>query len=739
MRKREIQATIFFIFINIFLIGLSSAGDSLYIQQGIDNAEGGLFQVPAGTYYIDKGINVKEGVTIKGTVSESGELLTHFILDPSLKLGEQEPVFKILKGHNDISYIHWHGNSEDRPTVPYWRGHRGDQPPMKTGQGYDNFIGGQHFENVSVHDNIFEDNLGDFFRPTNSKYIKFYNNKGYMCGHDAFYAIRCEYVLCYNNYIEPRVNSAVRFMDVSHGAVYGNVINFNRDSAGGRLSAGPALQFQNDNGDMKDIEIYGNYVYNSWGPDIWLVGKTKNTEQEIHIHHNVFMNGGGNHGIYWVGGIIASGFDGALIENNVWDGAHLASISFWAYSKSWALPATAKIQNNIFTNSQPGGKSPSGGWGINNEIPAQTVISEYNTYFNNAAGNTRGCSVSSTDLFVDPKKENVPCGISWDGSKWVIPNMPAPDLGEIEDLYDDLPDITPEEEREFEFNSLFDILDFEFFDTGHTQQTEDQVTIKIEERNKGKIRGGIVIAGFGDVVYKNDIPYIPDNDSVIVKAIAIPSPVYSFSGIRGIEKQIDKGIEDGEAYAKMTVTMRYIVKVKNPEGGEKVKKVKKTTAVFEAEPVPAPALLPRPGKIFFKIDQYIGGVNNYTTVTPITASEGLQRIEYEYDGKKVKHVFEVGERSKNDRGIIHTNITEVDYWDGDLDNLGEGLYIEGEDFDQDKLKIRAYTIYEEVPTETDFELHEYTAQRLLSFDNIITLLKIVVVLFAIYQLLKMLF
>ena len=302
--------------------------------------------------------------------------------------------------------------------------------------------------------------------------------------------------------------------------------------------------------------------------------------------------------------------------------------------------------------------------------------------------------------------------------------------------FDNQPSVEMSEEV---FGGLLKILDIDFVHTARNNQTEDSIKIPVEERDKGKIRGGITIAGFADVVYKEGVPYIPDNESVLVKAIAMPSPANTFfnAGVHGIEKQIEKGIENGEAYAKMTVTMHYTVSSKNSKG-EKVKKLKTTKEVFEAKRVPAPMVLPRPDKVNFRIDQHIG-IKNYTTVAPYpSVPEGLQRVEYEYNGKTVKNVLEVGERIRGDNGIIHTNITEVNYWDGDLDHFGDGLYIEGE-FDQDKLKIRAYTIYEEIPTESEYFLHEYKAQRLLSFENIIVILKICLTLFALYQLLKIVF
>jgi hypothetical protein len=313
----------------------------------------------------------------------------------------------------------------------------------------------------------------------------------------------------------------------------------------------------------------------------------------------------------------------------------------------------------------------------------------------------------------------------------ILETMGIP-VGDIS--FDNQPTIEQSEEV---FGGLLKILDIDFVHDARNNQTEESLKIPVEERDQGKIRGGIIIAGFADVVYKNGVPYIPDNESVLVKSVAIPSPAYTFfnAGIHGIKPKIEKGIENGKAYEKMSVTMHYTVSSRNAKG-EKVTKTKSTQEVFEAKPVPAPVVLPRPGEANFIIDQYTGGVKNYTTVSPFPVDpEGLQRVEYEYDGKTVKHILEIGESITEDSGVIHTNITDVDYWEGDLDHFGDGIYI-NDTFDQDKLKIRAYTIYEEIPTKTDYKLHEYTAQRLLTFENIIQLLKICLALLALYQLSK---
>jgi len=295
------------------------------------------------------------------------------------------------------------------------------------------------------------------------------------------------------------------------------------------------------------------------------------------------------------------------------------------------------------------------------------------------------------------------------------------------------------EKSEEVFGGLLEILDIKFVDSARNNQTGDSLTIPVEEKEKSGIRAGIEIAGFGDVVYKNGVPYIPDNDSILVKTVSLQSPAYTL-GLNGdVKKEIKTEIRDGKAYATLKMTVKYTTESRNAKGA-KVRKHRTVTETFEAEPVPAPAVFPRPDKIKVRIDQYLGGVHNYTTISPYTMDlEGVQRIVYEYDGKELKHVFEVGEHITDDAGIIHTNITDVDYWDGDLEHSGDGLLLEGQDFDENKLKVLAYSIFEEIPTESDYMLHKYTAQRLLSYDTIILLIKVLLMLFVLYHLIKMVY
>jgi parallel beta-helix repeat protein len=105
-----------------------------------------------------------------------------------------------------------------------------------------------------------------------------------------------------------------------------------------------------------------------------------------------------------------------------------------------------------------------------------------------------------------------------------------------------------------------------FFDSGRTNQSAENIRMKIEERDNGKISAGVAIAGFKDVVYKDGVPYIPDSNSILVKSVAIPSPGFGFRVTGDLKKEIKTEIRDGKAYASLTITMNYFKESRNSKG-----------------------------------------------------------------------------------------------------------------------------------------------------------------------------
>jgi hypothetical protein len=269
---------------------------------------------------------------------------------------------------------------------------------------------------------------------------------------------------------------------------------------------------------MVDIEVCGNVITNSCGPGLWLVGKT-GAHDELWLHDNVFKGCSINDDLPWDGGIIASGYDNALIEKNVFDGSYRVGVCFFAVSSSWATSATATIQNNIFTNTKKGLHGGEGGAGIENSILPQIVNSNANIFWNNAEGNTKGRVSDVGSMEADPKTTATTSGFTWTEKGWQGPQINPKEMGDISvspdgnNSYKDLKPITEEEIQEFD--NIFDILKVEFLE----QAINSNLTPidEIEEDTKGVITGGVDIAGYNKMVKIDGEYYISSpNDAIII-------------------------------------------------------------------------------------------------------------------------------------------------------------------------------------------------------------------------------
>jgi len=244
------------------------------------------------------------------------------------------------------------------------------------------------------------------------------------------------------------------------------------------------------------------------------------------------------------------------------------------------------------------------------------------------------------------------------------------------------------------FSSIFDILNVKFTNTGRTGQTAEDIPYSIQETEQGRIAGGIKIIGFKDLIYVDGVPYIPDNNSVIVKYEAVKAPSFSWNntGVSKIDKDVNIINENGTMTATLTVEMDWY-KLSTDSAGATKKKHKTATATF-SDTVKAPMVLNRPHEL-------TGTLYEYPTYTVASVpSKGLTQIKYEYNGKTVNHIYLLGEQHQDDNGVTYTNFSNVNYWKGDLPHTGEFLYINGS-FDPEKLTVTAYTPYENFSV-TDF-------------------------------------
>lgn len=284
------------------------------------------------------------------------------------------------------------------------------------------------------------------------------------------------------------------------------------------------------------------------------------------------------------------------------------------------------------------------------------------------------------------------------------------------------------------FSSIFDILNVSFRDTGRTDQAAENIPYTVQETEQGMIAGGIKIIGFEDLITIEGIQYIPDENSTIVKYAAVRAPSFNFwgAGVSNIKETVNTRIENGTAYAKLTVILEYYTISVNHKTGKTTKNYHSTEAVF-TDSCQAPEVLERSRNATGQIIFYNNSFNPHTLV--YVPSMDFTKIVYEYAGNTSEHNLMIGERDTNKNGVQYTNFSTSDYWRGSLSYQGEALYIPGS-VDQDKLNITCYTPYESFQV-TKFERTEKAwKEEPFSYWVLPFVLKLGIILFFMWRLLK---
>lgn len=688
------------ILLSILLLSLlcfpASAGDEIEINEKLNENAGGTYTLPADTFTVSDQILIPPGTTLRGEVSDDGELLTKIMLADNVKLGEHEYIIEATGDNCKVLYLDCDGNGENQVNVPT------NEYGQQTGFGYQDFIGAEHQNNIEVAYCNFYNNLGDGLRATYCKGVKFHDNTASKGGHDVLYAIQSENVEVYNNYVEPRCNSAFRFLDVNTGQIYNNTVVFKRMIEGVRSTAGPAIQLQNDKGKMKNIEVCGNYIYDSWGPAFWIVGKTNDGNQEAWIHHNVIYRAGANPSIFWGAGVIASGYDNILLEHNVFDSSYRGGIVYYAYSPSWGTQAHSDIQKNIFVDAQPGASDKKGGYGIQNLISKQTVSSSENCYYGNPAGVTSGCEVSESDIFSNPRKNPSPCDIEWNGEEWIIPGVEPSKMGDAEGAYDDEDPITPEEEEEYEWSTYFlnGLMSMEFPENAVTQDTPESLEyfVKTEDlEEKGKIAGTVKIIGWNNLTRIDNEFYVSSYEDAIIYSRVVRNPTLNMwsGGISKTKKSYNLTVENGTAIETMTVeTYWYNLKMNHITGQREKSKLKMSTYTFKDSYYPAPKRLEQPKKVTGIVYQYYDSEGNPIKWDMKVHDTGLQSITYKIGKNETTHIFLVGVSNTTEDGVKFTDYSSLEHWEGARLNNGDWIIGQGE-YNPAQITVTAHGVYKD--------------------------------------------
>lgn len=465
-----------------------TGNDDNAINQAIEEAVSKNVPVvilPARKYIISNQIKVKEGITLQGETPVNGEWKSLLFLVDNAKFERQVPII-LMESNTELLYLWCDGNYKNQ-------GNAGSNNEGM-GNGFFNWVGSFYAENIEISSCKFDNNNNDLMRHRSAVNIQIHDNEFSRAGHEAIFLIQCENAEVYNNYIQLRDNCGVRLIGGWGIRIYNNLIDFQRyDVEGLFTTAAHAFQIQNDDGKMGDIEINNNRLTNSPVSAFWIVSKLVSNIDDLWIHHNVITNAGNGKG-WGNAGIISTGYDNVVIENNVFDGTKGPCIEYEGFGGAWENQARATIRNNVFVDSE--------GRCVENKISEQTGTIENNCAYNSQAGSVPGFS-SVGDYFTNPRTDQTLCEIKWDGTQWVIPGIVPKKLSDVEHIYKDVDPITDEEIDEFD--NIFDMLRADF----RTHAGENDTVILPEGVTDGPTESTGTVKQYGHGNSSYTLVYVP--------------------------------------------------------------------------------------------------------------------------------------------------------------------------------------------------------------------------------------
>jgi hypothetical protein len=276
------------------------------------------------------------------------------------------------------------------------------------GKGYGNAFGfgdmnnpvSTNVTNCYFHDMDLGYNSGDEIRIEGGSNIRIKNIKSAYGGHDVVHlnsvtnceVSDCEVSMSSNNFVRTRSSSTVSIHDnVCHGT---------------QIAYAPGIQVESitANRFSTGIQIYGNYIHDTFGPGIWLAGTIANN-RDVSIYNNLIVSCGrmpAANKISGVGGIIAEGFSNVRVLNNTIDSCYGYGMAFTNYQLTGPTGMTAYLKGNIITNTQKAFyPDKNSGTGIGNVSGHYTVTSTGNCLYGNDVANYYKVNASE-DLKEDP-------------------------------------------------------------------------------------------------------------------------------------------------------------------------------------------------------------------------------------------------------------------------------------------------------------------------------------------------
>lgn len=319
-----------------------------------------------------------------------------------------------------IHDVIFEGNRDNQGKVP-------KKNNKNWGLGYHNFIGLGTNKSIAFSNAVdcefynlaFNNSLGDGLRPEGATNIRTHDITGHRTGHDTVNYSAVNGGEVYNADLMLGVGSGVRMRSCKNIKIH----DCKLDNTAG-LTYGPGIQIQSTavNWVGSDIEIYNNYVHETYGPAVQVAGSVANNGL-VSIHNNLFLNCGqmpASTDRPINGGVAFDGFPVEIYNNTIVNCFGFGLVA-GAYDVGSNYSFSAKLYRNIITGTRkcysPNSQS---GTGIANFVGSRCTMdcSENNLY--NNLGTTYNVT-NSTGLAVDPRfvgsgdyhlQDSSPCRLS---------------------------------------------------------------------------------------------------------------------------------------------------------------------------------------------------------------------------------------------------------------------------------------------------------------------------------------
>ena len=331
----------------------SSIDDSTKLQKLI-NSTG---NTPAKYTFQGDELEINSLIRFYNNVECSGNGITFRLMEnaPTNPFSEQVPLVgsKYINGTEgwNVHNIIFEGNRDIQNKVPKKNG-------KNWGLGYHNFIGLGSNKSISFSNAVncefynleFNNSLGDGIRPEGGTNIKVHDIKGKRTGHDTINYSAVKGGEVYNVDLMLGVGSGVRMRSCQNVKIH----NCKLDNSAG-LTYGPGIQIQSTakNWISSGIEIYDNYVHDTYGPAVQVAGKVPNNGL-VSIHNNIFENCGKmpKSTVRPINGGVT--FEGIPVEiyNNTIVGSYGFGLVAGAYDVGSTYSFSAKLYRNIITGTR---------------------------------------------------------------------------------------------------------------------------------------------------------------------------------------------------------------------------------------------------------------------------------------------------------------------------------------------------------------------------------------------------